>query len=150
MPDQNRTEAFNEAVAVAKARHQQALSEASRAFNAKHTETKHKHRDAHLAASEAWDAVKSTPEAEGYEEMRQAFINAKKSQITRTHGPNWTALSKLLTPLSTKWLRGWLAERSAGEPAEALGHLGTSLGITGLARAEARVFGRSLVAHVIV
>src|ERR1700730_18624018 len=76
MPDQNRTEAFNEAVAVAKARHQQAISEAYRTFNVKHSETKHKHREAYMAARADWDTVKSTPEAEGYEKARQAFIDA--------------------------------------------------------------------------
>jgi hypothetical protein len=76
MPDQNRTEAFNEAVAVAKARHQQAVSEAYRAFNAKHSEATHLHREAYMAARAAWDAVKSTPEADGYEEARQAFLDA--------------------------------------------------------------------------
>ena len=76
MPDQNRTEAFNEAVAVAKARHQQAISEAYRAFNVKHSETKRLHRETYMAARAAWDAVKSTPEADGYEEARQAFLTA--------------------------------------------------------------------------
>ena len=29
-----------------------------------------------MAARAAWDAVKSTPEADGYEEARQAFLEA--------------------------------------------------------------------------
>ena len=76
MPVQNITEAFNETVAVAKARHQQAISEAYRAFNVKHAETMRKHREAYMAARADWDTVKSAPEAEGHEEARQAFIDA--------------------------------------------------------------------------
>ena len=67
---------FSEAKAVAEGRKQQAISEAYRAFNAKHSETMRKHREAYMAARAAWDAVKSTPEADGYEEARQAFMTA--------------------------------------------------------------------------
>jgi hypothetical protein len=71
-----KTDALNEAVAVAKAQHQEAISQANRTFNATHTETKLKHRKAYMAARAAWDATKSTPDAIGYEEARQAFVNA--------------------------------------------------------------------------
>ena len=67
---------FNEAKPQAEWRRQQAISKAYRAFNVKHAETMRKHREAYMAAHAAWDAVKSTPEADGYEEARQAFLEA--------------------------------------------------------------------------
>jgi len=76
MPDQNRLRDFNEPKTQAEGRRQQAISEAYRAFNVKHAETMRKHREAYMAARAAWDAVKSTPEADGYEEARQAFLDA--------------------------------------------------------------------------
>ena len=76
MPDHNRLREYEDAKTQAEARRQQAISEAYRAFNVKHAETMRKHREAYMAARAAWDAVKSTPEADGYEEARQAFLEA--------------------------------------------------------------------------
>jgi uncharacterized iron-regulated protein len=76
MPDHNRLREYEDAKTQAEARRQQAISEAYRAFNVKHAETMRNHREAYMAARADWDAVKSTPEADGYEEARQAFLTA--------------------------------------------------------------------------
>lgn len=76
MPDHNRLREYEDAKTQAEARRQQAISEAYRAFNVKHAETMRKHREAYMAARADWDAVKSAPAADGYEEARQAFLTA--------------------------------------------------------------------------
>jgi transposase-like protein len=76
MPDQNSFGEYEEAKTQAEGRRQQAISETYRAFNVKHAETMRKHRDAYMAARANWDSTKSTPEADGYEEARQAFLDA--------------------------------------------------------------------------
>jgi len=68
----------NDVKAAAEARRQEAISDAYRAFNVKHAETARKHREAYMAAKADWDAIRSTPEADGYEEAKQAFLAANK------------------------------------------------------------------------
>ena len=68
----------NDVKAAAEARRQEAISNAYRAFNVKHAETARKHRETYMAAKADWDAIRSAPEADGYEEARQAFIAANK------------------------------------------------------------------------
>jgi hypothetical protein len=79
MRRRNRIEAFNGVVAGADARRQTSLAEAYRVFNTKHSETKRLHRAAYMAAAAAWRAIKSMPDADGYEAAREAFIKASQT-----------------------------------------------------------------------
>ena len=67
---------YEETRTVAQARRQGAIAEAYRTFNVKHAETVRQHREAYMAAKADWDAIRSTPGADGYEKARQAFIDA--------------------------------------------------------------------------
>jgi hypothetical protein len=78
MRGQRRIETFNEAMAAAEARRRRAISEAYRVFDVKHSEGKRLHRSTYMAAYTAWRAIKSTPDADGYEVVRQAFIKASE------------------------------------------------------------------------
>src|SRR5436305_15132537 len=74
MRGQSRIEAFNKTIAAAEARHGKAISEAYRVFNTKHSAAK---RSA-CTARPTWPhiqlrAIKSTPDAEGYEVAREAL-----------------------------------------------------------------------------
>src|SRR5947207_3869363 len=78
MRGQSRIEAFNKTIAAAEARRGKAISEAYRVFNTKHSAAKRLHRSTYMAAYTAWRAIKSTPDAEGYEVAREAFIKASE------------------------------------------------------------------------
>src|SRR5438477_12926565 len=104
MRGQSRIEAFNKTIAAAEARRRKAISEAYRVFNTKHSAAKRLHRSTYMAAYTAWRAIKSTPDAEGYEAAREAFIKPVKSQIIATHGRNWTVRSVLLMRLTKRSL----------------------------------------------
>jgi len=78
MRGQSRIEAFNETIAAAEARRRKAISEAYRVFNTKHSAAKRLHRSTYMAAHTVWRAIKSTPDAEGYEVAREAFIKASE------------------------------------------------------------------------
>src|SRR5437588_11454957 len=78
MRGQSRIEAFNKTIAAAEARRRKAISEAYRVFNTKHSAAKRLHRSTYMAAYTAWRAIKSTPDAEGYEVAREAFIKARE------------------------------------------------------------------------
>jgi hypothetical protein len=78
MRGKSRIETFNKAVAAAEARRRKAISEAYRAFNIKHSETKRLHRSTYMIAYAAWRAIKNTPDAEGYAAVRNAFLKASE------------------------------------------------------------------------
>ena len=78
MRGQSRIEAFNKTIAEAEARRRKAISEAYRVFNTKHGAAKRLHRSTYMAAYAAWRAIKSRPDAEGYEFAREAFIKASE------------------------------------------------------------------------
>ena len=78
MHGQSRIEAFNKTIAAAEARRGKAISEAYRVFNTEHSAAKRLHRSTYMVAYTAWRAIKSTPDAEGYEVAREAFIKASE------------------------------------------------------------------------
>ena len=78
MPDQNHLDAFLAGKAAAEGRRQTAIREAHRAFDKAFAEEKARHARRYHAASAAFDAVKSTPDIAGYDEVRQAFEIAKE------------------------------------------------------------------------
>jgi hypothetical protein len=77
MHAQNWKAPFDEEVTRARDKHQHALSEAHRQFAAAKEKAKSDQRADYLAARDAFDALKPTPDAEGYETARQAFQGAK-------------------------------------------------------------------------
>jgi len=93
MTDQNRTDAFNEAVAAAKDRHQQAVKDAHEEFNTAIAKADRERDDFYNAASEAWDAVKRNPNLPEYDEALVAFEQAK---APANHGPARRALDAAL------------------------------------------------------
>jgi hypothetical protein len=78
MPDQNRFEDFDEAKTQAEGRRQQAIRQAQRVFDRAIVAQQSAQLARYRAASEAWEALKSDRDAEGYEEARQAFQAAKE------------------------------------------------------------------------
>src|SRR5262249_545132 len=81
MLDQNRLQAFDEAKAEAEARKQQAISEAHEAFSRAYLAEKARHAAEYERASAAWNAVKSNPNAEGYDKAREEFGVSKLAAI---------------------------------------------------------------------
>jgi hypothetical protein len=77
MLDQNRLDPFLADKSAADARKQQAIREAHDAFNRACLAEKARHAAEYERASAAWDAVKSHPDAKGYENARQEFELAK-------------------------------------------------------------------------
>ena len=96
MPDQNRMEAFNEAVAVAKARHQQAISEAYRAFNVKHAEAQRLHREAYMAARLGMPS-RARQKLTGTRKPDRHSLMPTRLRITPRRAPKWIAPFALLT-----------------------------------------------------
>jgi hypothetical protein len=93
MSNQNRTAAFNEAVARAQNRHQQAVRDAHEEFNTAIAKADRERNDLYKAASEAWDAVKSNPNHPEHDEAWVAFEQAK---APANHGPARRALDAAL------------------------------------------------------
>ena len=77
MRAQNWKAPFDEEVTKAKGRHQQAINDAHAAFNKRVAEEIGVRTARYETARGAFDALKPTPEAEGYETARQAFQDAK-------------------------------------------------------------------------
>jgi hypothetical protein len=77
MLDQNRLDLFLADKAAAESRKQQAIREAHEAFNRAYLLEKARHAAEYEKASARWNAVKSNPEAKGYDEAWQAFQDAK-------------------------------------------------------------------------
>ena len=75
---QNRLRAYHEAKADAEARRQQAIRQAQRVFDRAVAAQRSAQFARYRAASEAWEAVKSDRDAEGYEEARAALEDAKE------------------------------------------------------------------------
>ena len=81
MLDQNRLQAFHEAKAEAEARKQQAISEAHEAFSSVYLAERVRHAAEYERASAAWNAVKSNPNAKGYDKAREEFELSKLPAI---------------------------------------------------------------------
>src|SRR5262249_28245594 len=77
MLDQNRLDPFLADKADAEARRQEAIREAHEAFNRTYLLEKARHAAEYERASAQWDAVKSNPDAKGYDDAWQAFQDAK-------------------------------------------------------------------------
>jgi len=116
MRGKSRIEAFNKAVAAADVRRKTAISEAYRSFNIKHSETKRLHRSIYMGAYAAWRAIKSRPDAEGYEVAREAFIKASEVVDHSEHARNWTTPSVLLITLTKRSLLILGADAGASRP----------------------------------
>jgi hypothetical protein len=93
MTDQNRTDAFNEAVTAAKGRHQQAVRDAHEKFNTAISKADRERDDLYKAASEAWDAVKSNP---NHPEHDEAWVALEHAKAQANHGPARRALDAAL------------------------------------------------------
>jgi hypothetical protein len=93
MTDQNRTDAFNEAVAAAKGRHQQAVTDAHVEFNTAIAKADRERDGLYKAASEAWDAVKSNPNDPEHDE---AWVALEQAKAPANHGPARRALDVAL------------------------------------------------------
>jgi len=81
MLDQIRLQAFDETKAEAEARKQQAISEAHEAFSRAYLAEKARHAAEYERASAAWNAVKSNPNAKGYDKAREEFELSKLPAI---------------------------------------------------------------------
>src|SRR5262249_18977766 len=93
MLDQNRLQEFEEAKARAKARTQQAISEAHEAFSRTYLSVKARHAAEYERANAAWNAVKSKPNAEGYQKARQDF---DVSKLPANHDPARAELNRAI------------------------------------------------------
>ena len=93
MTDHNRTDAFNEAVAAAKSRHQQAVRDAHEEFNTTIAKADRERDDVYKAASEAWDAVKSDP---NHPEHVETWVAFEQTKAPANHGPARRALDAAL------------------------------------------------------
>jgi len=114
MRGQSRIEAFDNDIAAAEARRQKSLSEAYRVFNVKHSDVKRLHRSTYMAAYAAWRAIKNTPDAEGYEAARQAFINASELADHReARGELDRAIRAADEAYEAELARAWGGSRSA-------------------------------------
>jgi uncharacterized iron-regulated protein len=78
MHAQNWKAPFDEEVTAAKGRHQQAIDDAHATFNKRVADEITARALRYENARDAFDALKPTPEAEGYETARQAFQGAKE------------------------------------------------------------------------
>jgi len=81
MLDQIRLQAFDETKAEAEAGKQQAISEAHEAFSRAYLAEKARHAAEYERANAAWNAVKSNPNAEGYDKAREEFELSKLPAI---------------------------------------------------------------------
>ena len=79
MLDQNRLAAFLADKAAAEGHRQQAITDAHEAFSRAYLAERARYAPRYEAASAAWDAVKSNPNANGYDTARQAFELAKET-----------------------------------------------------------------------
>ena len=93
MLDQNRLQAFDDAKAQAKARKQLAISEAHEAFSRAYLTEKARHAAAYERASAAWNAVKSNPNAKGYDKAREEF---ELSKLLANHDPARAELNRAI------------------------------------------------------
>jgi hypothetical protein len=77
MQDHNWAQPFNDDVAAAKSRHQQAVQDAHRDFEQARAKADQERNADYLAASDAWDAIKSSPNDPAYAEARDAYERSK-------------------------------------------------------------------------
>src|SRR5207302_1113401 len=82
MHAQNWKQPFDEDVAKAKDRHQNAIAEAHEAFKQAEAEAWQQRDAAYRAAEHAWNALKSLPDCPEVAEAREAFQRAKQSNNT--------------------------------------------------------------------
>src|SRR5262249_39667387 len=103
MLDQIRLQAFDETKAEAEARKQQAISEAHEAFSRAYLAEKARHAAEYEQANAAWNAVKSNPNAKGYDKAREEFELSKRPA---NHDPAGAELGPRLITSSRAWRQG--------------------------------------------
>jgi hypothetical protein len=77
MHAENWAEPFRDDATVARSKHQTAICKAHRLFEVARAKAKSEQRADYLAARDAWDAVKSDPDTEGYKETLDAYERSK-------------------------------------------------------------------------
>src|SRR5262249_16905939 len=93
MLDQNRLQAFDEAKAQAEARKQQAIAQAHETFSSAYLAEKARHAGEYERTNAAWNAVKSNPNATGYDKAREEF---ELSKLPASHDPARAELNRAI------------------------------------------------------